>query len=79
MQRRSRQADAKEAQNYRAYPNCCMNCTHFTCDKVEKQYETRRAIQVWTEDKNLRCSIGNFAVKKLAVCDLFSLKKGTEE
>lgn len=70
----SKQSEAKASQGYRDAPNCCQNCQNFTKDVVDKQYRAFSGLQTWTEDKNLRCSIGAFKVNKMSVCDLFEIK-----
>ena len=62
----SRQAEARTAQVYDPKPRhpMCMNCRFFTKDsKVETGY-----FGDYTRETNLRCSKGNFAVKKTANC-----------
>lgn len=70
----SKQSGAKFAQGYRNDPNCCQRCEHFSKTVVEKTYEAYGGLKTWTEDKNMRCGIGGFAVKKMAVCDRFILR-----
>jgi hypothetical protein len=71
--RLSNQAAAKIAQNYtpKAIPKTCMNCKFFEFDKVE----VKTRYQTYFDDKNLRCSKGGFAVKKMGACDVFEMKE----
>ena len=65
----SKQSDAKADQNYREKPvwRECRNCRHFSLDRVPQKSEYTDS--EWIDEKNLRCTLGNFAVKKLATCD----------
>lgn len=74
----SKQSEAKKNQNYtpKAKPRTCQNCTAFTFDRVQTQPPTQWNEAGWWEDKNLRCEIGGFAVKKMASCDMFVMKPG---
>jgi hypothetical protein len=56
---------AKEAQQYSETPRTCSNCVHYTSDREKNEYGF-----VYT--KNKRCSIGGFAVKSMATCELHS-------
>ena len=66
----SKQSEAKEKQGYtpKATPRTCATCGHFQMDTVERESFGQK----WTEDKNLRCGIGGFAVKKMATCNMWS-------
>ena len=65
----SKQSEAKANQGYtpKALPHTCCNCAHF---KMDSETKTQFG-QSWTTDTNLRCSIGGFAVKKMATCNLW--------
>ncbi len=65
----SKQSDAKKAQGYdeRINLKTCGNCYYFTSDKYERIF--------YPEEKNLRCGIGEFAVKKSRTCDRWKLRK----
>ena len=65
----SKQSEAKKEQNYREAPDACANCGHYESHMVEKTYDAWNGKQVWNEEKGKRCSIGGFAVKKMATCD----------
>jgi len=66
----SKQSDAKNEQNYRGVPDTCANCGHYESQMVENTYNAWNGKQTsWTEEKGKRCSIGGFAVKKMATCD----------
>ena len=60
----SKQSDAKIAQRYDDKPvwKECRNCKHFASDK-STPYASG-----YIEEKNLRCTLGGFSVKKLATC-----------
>lgn len=51
-------------------PRQCATCGHYTSEIVE--HPTRWG-DTWLEEKNKRCGIGGFAVKKQAVCNLYTL------
>jgi hypothetical protein len=60
----------KEKMGYDPKPirKMCTNCVHFASDMVRNEYG-------YDEEKNTRCLIGEFAVKKTAVCDVHVLKQ----
>ena len=64
----SKQSDAKAIQNYTVKPfvKTCGNCKHFAFDRV-LSYRTFSGVNYFDE-KNLRCSLGGFKVKKTALC-----------
>ena len=63
----SKQSEAKKYQNYNPKPDhaSCTNCKHFTSDNVGKEGWNKK---MYYQEKNLRCSIGGFAVKKNGTC-----------
>jgi hypothetical protein len=67
----SKQSEAKTAQGYSPkFVDICAYCKFFAADIEE-------AIvfgQVYKTEKNLRCTLGNFAVKKTATCKQFEVK-----
>lgn len=68
----SKQEKAKQSQGYEPKPvvPMCSNCVHYLSDYVEAHgWQT-----TWTEEKNIRCGIGGFAVKKQGKCSLHELK-----
>ena len=65
----SKQSEAKKEQNYRESPDSCANCGHYESQMVEKTYDAWNGTLVLNEEKGKRCSIGGFAVKKMAMCD----------
>lgn len=72
----SKQSEAKTKQGYtpKAVPRTCHNCSNFAFDNVQ----TRKATEwreAYFEDKNLRCGIGDFAVKKMGTCNEFKPKE----
>ena len=64
----SKQSEAKKSQGYvpKATPQVCMNCTRLAVEKVDNGHG-------YIEDKNMRCIIGEFSVKKMGACDLFEM------
>ena len=72
----SEQKTAKDDQRYREQPDTCANCGHFQSDMVDDSYTDWMGNPVeFFRETNLRCSIGGFAVKKTATCDLHVLKE----
>lgn len=69
----SKQINAKLAQGYCNKPvhPVCSNCKNFASDMV-----TRPSVcgGTWTDEKNIRCTLGGFAVKKMATCKMFKDK-----
>lgn len=74
----SKQSDAKAAQGYRLEASTCSNCHHYRSDLIEKSYGAFNGLHTWTEEKNKRCSIGLFAVKKTATCDRWAAADQTQ-
>jgi len=72
----SRQSDAKNKQGYQAKPtpHICSTCKHFQFDRVQTQAPSTWNPNGYFEDKNLRCGMGGFAVKKTAACNEWELK-----
>jgi len=69
----SKQFEAKARQGYvdKVIPCVCSNCEYFASDLVEmNSYGT-----TWTDEKNKRCLLGGFAVKKMSTCHEWSGKK----
>jgi hypothetical protein len=66
----SKQSAAKIAQDYvpKCIPSTCGNCRHFLSD-IEERVTYGYAFK---HEKNLRCGIGWFAVKKMGTCTLWS-------
>jgi hypothetical protein len=66
----SRQAKNKRLQGYnpKPTPQTCCNCVFFIKDMVEKRYGQG---EPFLEEKNLRCSLGGFAVKRRGTCNEF--------
>ena len=64
----SKQSEAKKSQGYvpKATPQVCMNCARFAMDKTDNGHG-------YIEDKNMRCIIGKFAVKKMGTCNYFEM------
>lgn len=65
----SKQSEAKERQGYveRPVPQTCANCRNYGSDFVTRKH----AFGEWTDEKNRRCTLGGFAVKKQATCKLW--------
>ena len=57
--------DKKTEQGYNPKPtiSMCSNCKHYKSDFVVNEYN-------YKQEKNIRCGIGEFAVKKQGVCNL---------
>ena len=86
----SKQSDAKKAQKYSPKPESrtCSNCRHLTYDMefpawvVEANERSVKfgEMPLYSSEeqkvqKNIRCAIGDFAVKKLATCKEFERAK----
>lgn len=73
----SKQELAKRFQGYeeKPMPKVCSNCQNFTFDKVQTIAPSAWNPNGYWEDKNLRCKLGGFAVKKRATCNAFSAKE----
>ena len=65
----SKQSESKQAQGYDPKPvnPVCMNCRHYTS-------KLTNFASGWPEEKELRCGIGGFAVKKMGTCKLYERK-----
>ena len=72
----NKQSKAKESQGYvaKATPRTCQNCVNFSFDRVQTVEPTTYNPNGWWADKNLRCKIGGFVVKKMGTCNEFKLK-----
>lgn len=57
---------AKQQQGWQKTPKTCVNCKHFSSEKQD----IKGVYGNYTEEKNLRCTIGGFKVGKSNVCDL---------
>ncbi len=66
----SKQSEAKAAQVYRITPDTCSNCVHYRSTFVSSSY----GASTWVEEKDKRCGLGEFAVRKTAVCDRHEAK-----
>ena len=79
----SKQSDAKAAQNYnpKPTPKTCANCVNYQFERVLPEWmvrddlattheENKWKVEINGVEKNHRCGIGGFAVKKTATCDL---------
>jgi len=64
----SRQSEAKTQQGYNPKPEPahCANCAHYKSDRVGSEGWDKK---IYYEEKNIRCGIGGFAVKKRGVCN----------
>jgi hypothetical protein len=71
----TKQSDAKAAQGYVAkpVPSTCGNCGHFASD-TETRTSGYVPHRVYTDESNLHCTLGSFAVKKMATCNQFAPK-----
>lgn len=70
----SKQSTNKEIQGYQASPivPTCSNCTFFKSKIVRTYYAS---LNYYDREKNLRCGIGGFAVKKHGTCLKHVLKE----
>jgi len=69
----SKTSKAKQSQSYVPVNlHKCGTCKHFSCDQ-----ESWDGVfgGVYHRDKNLRCGIGGFVVKKQGVCNLWEAKQ----
>lgn len=69
----SAQSIAKEKQGYVPRPRMCSNCRHFASEIIP----SNRTVNGWyvkPRETNLRCTLGNFAVKKMGTCNEWSGK-----
>ena len=66
----SKQLEAKQAQGYEQKPviHVCKNSKHFT-SKFTNAYDIWNSI--YQIEKEMRCGIGGFAVKKMGTCNLY--------
>lgn len=72
----SKQSEAKKEQGYvDKKPIQCSTCQHFKFDHVQTQPPSTWSPNGLWEDKNIRCGIGDFAVKKTARCEKHEFKK----
>lgn len=81
----SKQSDAKAAQGYveKPIPRTCANCQYFRSDmllaawmiEANRSYSVPRySLPASGLEKNRRCDLGGFAVKKTATCNSFAHK-----
>ena len=71
----SKQSEAKERQGYnaKAAQRVCMTCQHFMSDHEEQRgYDGR--LNGYMMEKNIRCGLGGFAVKKMGLCNEWAVK-----
>lgn len=61
--------EIKKRQNYRRTLNMCCNCKNYSSLKIERQ--SQFGGHIYIDEKNRKCVLGNFAVYKTAVCDLW--------
>ncbi len=66
----NKKSEEKERQGYTKILKTCANCDYMT-KEVEILRGYFHKIEV---DKKLRCSIGNFAVQKMATCNKHELR-----
>ncbi|WP_141754976.1 hypothetical protein [Burkholderia plantarii] len=63
----SKQSEAKSLQGWRKKPDTCQGCLRFKFDVVEHIYLGK----AYPEEKNMRCSLGNFKTGKSNTCGMF--------
>lgn len=61
----SKQSEAKKHQNYNPIPDrgMCSNCKHYTSNHIANGW-----LKAYIQEKNIRCGIGGFTIKKTATC-----------
>lgn len=64
----SRQSDAKSRQQYepKPQPPICSRCHYYSSEMVPSEWNPE-----YVDERNKRCSLGGFAVKKTASCAEF--------
>lgn len=62
----SKQSEAKEMLGYSTKSRCCMNCVNYSAEQQEREGVFGRKYVV---EKNRRCTLGKFAVQKMASCN----------
>ena len=69
----SKQSEAKERMGYQPKPvlHVCVNCNNFS--SILKRKDTPWG-QTYLEEKDIRCVIGEFVVKKMASCNEWTPK-----
>ena len=62
----SKQSEAKINQGYneKPIPRTCANCRNYSSELIVH----RNSFGGYTQEKNKRCGLGGFAVKKTATC-----------
>ena len=63
----SKQSEAKLNQGYNEnpIPRTCANCRNYSSELIMHKH----AFGEYTQEKNKRCGLGGFVVKKTATCD----------
>ena len=66
----SKKSDAKRKQGYNdmPIPRTCGNCEKYQSELVVHKYDFGE----YTQEKNMRCGLGGFAVKNTATCNEWS-------
>ena len=64
----SKASEKKASQGYidKVVPQACGNCKHFASDMVQVHGPTTWNPEGFFAEKNKRCALGGFAVKKMA-------------
>lgn len=72
----SKQSEAKKRQNYNPKPeyNICSNCIQFESDMVE--IKDTFGSRPYYDEKNKKCTLGDFVVKKTATCSAHEFNEG---
>jgi hypothetical protein len=73
----SKQSEAKAAQGYRTTQQNCGSCAHMTSERVMPTWMRADGYAVkdeYLQEKNHRCGIGGFAIKKTATCTRWEIK-----
>jgi hypothetical protein len=77
----SKQSEAKAAQGYMPNPMACANCMHLKFEMELPRWMQEENLQSpgrygdgQALQKNLRCGLGGFAVKKMGTCNKWEAK-----
>lgn len=68
----SKQSELKLLMDYKEKPvfPICSNCKHYQSEMIT----TNNFGKDWVQEKNIRCELGGFAIKKQATCNKHQFK-----
>ena len=76
----SKISEKKAEMGYRTTLDCCATCAHYSSALNEKTCQAYPGnTMTWTEEKEIRCTLGGFKTRKTAVCNHFMSKELTEK